>query len=79
MADIVLSPILKVAARLRDLHDSRRNPDESSQYQSEDRPGLGNGCYFAIAEEVLSVLQEQGTRSDEEYLPLASIRQAVRR
>ncbi len=77
MADIALSPILKVAARLLDLHDSRRSPGESAQYQSEDRPGLGDGRYFAIAEGVLFVLQEQGTRSGEEYSSLTSIQQAV--
>lgn len=77
MADIVLSPILKIAARLLDLHDSRRSPGESAQYQSEDRTGLGDGLYFAIAEEVLSVLQEQGARSGEEYSSLTSIQQAV--
>jgi hypothetical protein len=78
MANIALSPILKVAARLLDLHDSRRNPGESSQYQSEDRPGLGDGRYLAIAEEVLFVLQDQGARSGEEYSSLISIQQAVR-
>ncbi|AMP12026.1 hypothetical protein CAter282_4366 [Collimonas arenae] len=60
-----------------DLHDSRRSSGESAQYQSEDRPGLGDGRYFAIAEEVLLILQEQGTRSGEEYSSLASIQQAV--
>jgi hypothetical protein len=77
MADIALSPILKIAARLLDLHDSRRSPGESANYQSEDRPGLGDGRYFAIAEEVMSVLQEQGARSGEEYSSLVSIQQAV--
>lgn len=77
MANIDLLPILKIAARLLDLHDSRRSPGESAHYQSEERPGLGDGRYCAIAEEVLFVLQEQGARSGEEYSSLASIQQAV--
>lgn len=72
-----LSPLLKVSARLLDLHDSRRASGESPQYQSEERPGLGDGRYVAIAQEVLDVLQGFGVRSGEEYSSLSSIQQEV--
>lgn len=73
-----LSPLLKVTARLLDLHDSRRASGESAQYQSEDRPGLGDGIYLALAQEVLDVLQGFGMLSGDEYSSLSSIQEAVR-
>lgn len=78
MPRLDLSPLLKVTARLLDLHDSRRASGESPQYQSEERPGLGDGRYVAIAHEVLDVLQGFGVRSGEEYSSLSSIQQEVR-
>ena len=78
MSKLDLSPLLKVTARLLDLHDSRRASGESPQYQSEDRPGLGDGRYVAIAEEVLDALQVFGALSGEEYSSLSSIQQEVR-
>lgn len=78
MLRLDLSPLLKVTARLLDLHDSRRASGESPQYQSEERPGLGDGRYLAIAHEVLDVLQGFGLRSGEEYSSLSSIQQEVR-
>ena len=77
MLQIDLSPLLKVSARLLDLHDSRRNPGESRQYQSEERSGHGDGRYFAIASAVMSVLQDYGKRSGDEYSSLTAITQAV--
>lgn len=77
MHKLDLSPLLKVSARLLDLHDSRRASGESPQYQSEERPGLGDGRYLAMAQEVLDVLQGFGTTSGDEYASLTSIQQAV--
>lgn len=77
MPKLDLTPLLKVSARLLDLHDSRRASGESPQYQSEERPGLGDGRYVAIAQEVLDVLQGLGVRSGEEYSSLSSIQQEV--
>lgn len=77
MPNVDLSPLLKVTARLLDLHDSRRASGESPQYQIEERPGLGDGRYLAIAHEVLDVLQGFGVRSGEEYSSLSSIQQEV--
>lgn len=77
MHKLDLSPLLKVTARLLDLHDSRRASGESPQYQSEDRPGLGDGRYLAMAQEVLDVLQVFGIASGDEYSTLSSIQQAV--
>lgn len=73
-----LSPLLKVTARLLDLHDSRRASGESAQYQNEDRPGLGDGLYLALAQEVLDVLQGFGMLSGDEYSSLSSIQEGVR-
>lgn len=78
MHTIDLSPLLKVAARLLDLHDSRRATGESPQYQTEERPGLGDGQYVAIAQAVLEVLQGLGTNSGNAYSTLALIQQEVR-
>lgn len=64
---IDLSPLLKVSARLLDLHDSSRGPGASIQYQNEERPGLKDGRYVAIAGEVLTVLQDSGKRSGDAY------------
>lgn len=65
-----LSPLLKVSARLLDLHDSSRGPGASTQYQIEERSGLKDGRYIAIASEVLTALQESGKRSGDEYATL---------
>ncbi len=65
-----LSPLLKVSARLLDLHDSNRGPGASTQYQTEERTGLKDGRYVAIAGEVLLALQESGKRSGDEYASL---------
>lgn len=78
MLKLDLSPLLKTTARLLDLHDSRRTSGESSQYQSEERPGLGDGMYLALAQEILDVLQGFGTTSGDEYSSLSSIQEAVR-
>lgn len=65
-----LSPLLKVSARLLDLHDSNRGPGAPTQYQIEERPGLKDGRYVAIAGEVLFALQESGKRFGDEYVSL---------
>jgi len=75
---IDLLPLLKISARLLDLHDSKRTLGESTQYQTEDRRGHGDGIYLAIAGEVLEVLQEHGKRSGEEFSSCEAVTQAVR-
>lgn len=77
MADFSLSPLLKVAVRLIDLHDSRRGLGESPQYLNEERTGLSDGRYISIAEEVLSALQDNGVRSGDQFTSLAAIQQDV--
>ena len=67
---IDLSPLLKVSARLLDLHDSSRGPGASTQYQTEERPGLKDGRYVSIASEVLAALQDSGKQSGDEYASL---------
>lgn len=75
---IDLSPLLKVSARLLDLHDSSRGPGASIQYQIEERPGRKDGSYVAIASEVLTVLQESGKRSGDEYASVDFVVMSVR-
>ncbi|MES2282519.1 MAG: hypothetical protein V4542_13990 [Pseudomonadota bacterium] len=53
-----------------DLHDSSRGPGAATQYQTEERPGLKDGRYIAIASEVLAALQDSGKRSGDEYASL---------
>lgn len=65
-----LSPLLKVSARLLDLHDSNRGPGSPTQYQLEERPGLKDGRYVAIAGEVLIALQDSGKQFGDEYASL---------
>lgn len=76
MAD--LSPLLKVSARILDLHDSNRSLGASTQYQNEDRPGLRDGRYVSIASEILVVLQASGKRSGDEFSSIDFIAQSVR-
>lgn len=78
MIKIDFLPLLKISARLLDLHDSWRAPGESPQYRNEGRPGLGDGLYLAIASEVLQVLQDFGKRTGEEFSSCEAIVQAVR-
>ncbi|MBB1077145.1 hypothetical protein HUU62_22320 [Rhodoferax sp. 4810] len=73
-----LSPLLKVSARLLDLHDSGRTPGGSTQYQIEDRPGLGDGRYLSIAGEVLVTLQASGKQSGDEFSSVDFVGQSVR-
>lgn len=73
-----LSPLLKVSARLLDLHDSGRTSGGATQYQTEDRPGLGDGRYVSIAGEVLATLQTSGKQSGDEFASVDHVAQAVR-
>ena len=77
MPSIDLTPLLKFSTRLLDLHDSRRGSGESPQYQTEDRPGLGDGRYIALGEAVLEVLQKLDARSGDEFSSLQVIQQGV--
>lgn len=78
MPSIDLAPLLKLSSRLIDLHDSRRGSGESPQYQTEDRPGLGDGRYIALAEAALDVLQRLDARTGDEFSSLHTIQQGVR-
>jgi len=73
-----LSPLLKVSVRLLDLHDSSRSLGASTQYQIEDRPGLKDGRYVAIAGEVLLTLQASGKQSGDEFSSVDFVAQSVR-
>jgi hypothetical protein len=73
-----LSVVLKVAARLIDLHDSRRGYGESPNYQGDVRSGNGDGRYVALGTLALFALQDFGRRTGDEYASLEAITQAVR-
>lgn len=74
---IDVSPLLKAALRLVDLHDSRRTHGESPQYQSEERAGNADGVYLAIASILLVILQEHGKRSGDEFASLTFLQQQL--
>lgn len=73
-----ISLVLKVSARLVDLHDSRRNYGESPNYQGDVRSGHGDGRYVAMATHCLDKLHDFGRRSGDEYTSLATLTQALR-
>lgn len=72
-----LSPLLKVSARLLDLHDSRRGYGEGVQYQTEERSGQADGRYVAIGALVLQALQEHGKRTGDEFASLTFLAEGV--
>lgn len=78
MPSIDLTPLLKQSTRLLDLHDSRRGLGESAQFQTEERPGLGDGRYIAMAQAVLDVLQKLDARTGDEFSSLTTVQQGVR-
>ena len=51
-------PLLRLCARLLDLHDAQRLPGNSPIYTQEDRAGLRNGHYLDLAGLVLDALRE---------------------
>lgn len=51
-------PLLRVSARLLDLHDSQRVPGNSPVYTQEDRPGRPDGRYLDLACLVLDALRD---------------------
>lgn len=73
-----LSPLLKVSARLLDLHDSGRTPGGGTQYQLESRSGNGDGRYVCIAGEILVTLQTSGKQSGDEFSSVDHVAQSVR-
>lgn len=73
-----LSPLLKVSARLLDLHDSGRSPGGGTQYQLEGRSGNGDGRYVCIAGAVLVTLQTSGKQSGDEFSSVDHVAQSVR-
>ena len=58
------------AFRLVDLHDSRRTPGTDMPSMPEDRPGLQEGIYCAIAWRVLEHLRDRETRGAFEFVDL---------
>jgi hypothetical protein len=73
-----ISPLLRAAVRLLDLHDSRRTYGEAPQYQSDDRPGHPDGRYVALGTQVLFALREHGRQTGDEYASLVALAQSLK-
>jgi hypothetical protein len=72
-----ISPLLRAAVRLLDLHDSRRAYGEAPQYHNEDRPGHPDGRYAALGTQVLFALREHGRKTGDEYASLVALAQSI--
>jgi hypothetical protein len=72
-----ISPLIRAAARLLDLHDSSRAYGGAPQYQSEDRAGHSDGRYVAIGTQVLFALREHSKNTGGEYASLAALAQSL--
>jgi predicted DNA-binding protein YlxM (UPF0122 family) len=71
-------PLLRLSARLLDLHDSQREPSNSSVYTQEDRPGLRDGRYLDLAALVLDVLRRFAHESGNEFIGFDALLISVR-
>ncbi|QGX40168.1 hypothetical protein [Permianibacter aggregans] len=70
--------LLKISARLIDLHDSLRAPGNSPVYSQENRPGLKDGRYIDLAEAVLDLLREHAHRSGNAFVGFETLCTEVR-
>ena len=62
-----VSPLIKAAARLIDLHDSRRAYGESATFQTEERAGNGDGRYLAMAAAAVQALDIHCKHSGDDF------------
>lgn len=61
-------PLLRLCARLIDLHDAQREPGNSAVYTQEERAGWRNGRYLDLATLVLDVLRVFAHESGNEFI-----------
>lgn len=61
-------PLLRLSARLLDLHDAQREPGNSPVYTQEERAGRGDGRYLDLACIVLDVLRGLAHESGNEFI-----------
>jgi hypothetical protein len=61
-------PLLRISARLLDLHDAERAPGNSSVFSQEERRGRRDGLYLDLAAAVLEVLRGYAHKSGNAFL-----------
>jgi hypothetical protein len=71
-------PLLRLSARLIDLHDSKREPGNPPDYTQEERIGWGDGRYLDLAALVLDVLRGFGHESGNEFIGFDALLISVR-
>ena len=70
-------PLLRVAARLLDLHDAERTPGNAPQFVQEERRGLRDGLYLDLASAALDALRKHAHDSGNAFLGFDALRFAV--
>lgn len=71
-------PLLRLSARLLDLHDSQREPGNSSAYTQEERAGWPDGRYLDLASIVLEALRRIAHESGNEFTGFDALLISVR-
>jgi hypothetical protein len=71
-------PLLRLSARLIDLHDSKREPGNPPDYTQEERIGWGDGRYLDLAAIVLDALRGFGHESGNEFIGFDALLISVR-
>lgn len=70
--------LLRISARLLDLHDAERSPGNSPVFSQEERRGLRDGLYLDIAAAVLDVLRANAHGSGNAFMGFDALLIAVR-
>lgn len=71
-------PLLRLSARLLDLHDAQREPGNSPIYTQEERAGWKDGRYLDLAAIVLGVLRGLAHESGNEFIGFDALLISVR-
>lgn len=71
-------PLLRLSARLLDLHDAQREPGNSPVYTQEERAGWRDGHYLDLASIVLDVLRGFAHESGNEFIGFDALLISVR-
>lgn len=71
-------PLLRLSARLLDLHDAQREPGNSPVYTQEERTGWRDGHYLDLSSIVLEVLRRFAHQSGNEFIGFDALLISVR-